>query len=466
MQAFLSKDFLLRTETARKLYFGYAEKQPIIDYHCHISPKEIYEDKRFENITEVWLAGDHYKWRLMRSNGVDEYYITGDAPAYEKFLKFAEALPRAIGNPMYHWCHLELKNYFGYEGILNADTAPEVWELAKTKLAEENMSVRGLIKQSGVAFIGTTDDPIDSLEYHKLIAADESFSTVVAPSFRPDKAVNIDKAGFAEYIAKLSEVSGVAITDLASLKEALALRIEHFAAHGCRASDHGLDRVVYAESDEDVLTAILKKALSGNAVSESEADAYKTALLVFCAGEYAKRGWVMQLHYNCLRNTNTKMFKALGPDTGFDCIGPGNGVGKLAKLLDRLYLEDALPRTVIYSLDASDNAAIDTILGAFQGSDVPGKIQHGSAWWFNDTKVGMREQMISLASLSVLGNFIGMLTDSRSFLSYARHEYFRRILCDLVGEWVENGEYPNDEKALGALITDISYGNARRYFSL
>ena len=466
MEKFMTKNFLLNTETAQKLYFSYAEGQPIIDYHCHISPKEIYEDRRFKNITEVWLEGDHYKWRLMRSNGVDEYYITGDAPAYEKFLKFAETLPRAIGNPMYHWCHLELKKYFGFEGTLCADTARDVWELAEGKLAEDGMSVRGLIRQSNVAFIGTTDDPLDSLAYHRLIAADPSISTVVAPSFRPDKAVNIDKAGFAEYIAKLSEVSGIEIADIGGVKAALGARIAHFAAHGCRASDHGLDRMVYREATEDELTAILRKALAGERVSEEEAEAYKTALVLFCAREYARLGWVMQLHYNCLRNPNTLMLEKLGPDTGFDCIGPNDGTRKLAALLDALYKENALPKTVVYSLDAGDNAAIDTLIGAFQGTEARGKIQHGSAWWFNDTRDGMEAQMRSLASLSVLGNFIGMLTDSRSFLSYTRHEYFRRILCALVGSWVENGEYPDDEKMLGALIEDISYGNARRYFGL
>ena len=466
MHAFLTEDFLLNTETAKRLYREFSANAPIIDYHCHVSPKEIYENKRFSNITEVWLAGDHYKWRLMRSNGVDEYYITGDAPAYEKFYKFAEMLPKAIGNPMYHWCHLELKKYFGYEGTLSADTAKEVWELAEKKLAEDSMSVRGIIKQSNVVFVGTTDDPIDSLEYHKLIADDPTISTVVAPSFRPDKALNPDKAGFKDYIAKLAEVSGVDISDMESLKRALAKRIDHFAAHGCRASDHGLDRMVYAEADEDALNAVLRRGLSGEIVPTEEAEAFKTSLLVFCAEEYARRGWVMQLHYNCLRNPNSAMLAKLGPDTGFDCIGPNNGSLALARLLDRLYRENKLPKTIIYSLDGSDNAFIDTIIGAFQGTEVAGKLQHGSAWWFNDNKEGMREQLISLANLSLLGNFVGMLTDSRSFLSYTRHEYFRRILCALIGEWVENGEYPNDEKALGAIVRGISYENAKNYFGL
>ncbi len=462
MKDFLNDDFLLSTETAKELYVKYAADAEIIDYHCHVSPKEIYEDKRFSDITEIWLGGDHYKWRLMRSCGVDEYYITGEAPAYEKFLKFAECLEGAIGNPMYHWCHLELKRYFGYSGLLNAETAPEVWELTREKL--RHMSARSIIKESNVSFIGTTDDPADSLEYHKLIAADESFDTVVAPSFRPDKALNIDKAGWHEYIEKLSAVCGYEIKDMASLKRALSDRIDFFAENGCRASDHGLDLMVYAEADESELDAVFARGMSGDAVRAREAEAFKTALLVHCAGEYVRVGFAMQLHFNCLRNPNSVMFSRLGPDTGFDCIGPNDGTRKLAALLDRLWRENILPRTIIYSLDAADNAAIDSLIGAFQGTEVPGKLQHGSAWWFNDNKTGMREQMISLANLSVLGNFIGMLTDSRSFLSYTRHEYFRRILCGLIGEWVENGEYPNDEKALAKIIRGICADNARRYF--
>lgn len=464
--AFMTKDFLLNTKTAKKLYFDAAADMPIIDYHCHVSPKEIYEDKRFSNITEVWLGGDHYKWRLMRSNGVDEYYITGDAPAYEKFLKFAEVLPKAIGNPMYHWCHLELKKYFGFEGALNPETADEVWALAEEKLAEENMSARGIIEQSNVAFIGTTDDPVDTLEYHKLIAEDESFKTIVAPSFRPDKALNIDKKGWKEYIETLSSVSSVEICDFASLKEALLLRIEHFAANGCKASDHGLDKMVYVRAEEAALDAIIEKGLAGGTVTEKEADALKTELLIFCAGEYVRLGWVMQIHYNCMRNPNSKMLQLLGPDTGFDIIGPDNGCRKLALLLDALNKEDKLPKTVLYSLDASDNEFLDTLIGAFQGTEIPGKLQHGSAWWFNDNKQGMKDQLISLANLSLLGNFIGMLTDSRSFLSYTRHEYFRRILCALIGEWVENGEYPQDKQQLNALVSDICYNNAKRYFNI
>ena len=468
MAQFLKENFLLSTETAKELYFKHASALPIIDYHCHVSPKEIYEDKRFKNITELWLSGDHYKWRLMRSNGVDEYYITGNADPYEKFLKFAELMPKAIGNPMYHWCHLELKKYFEFDGVLNKDTAKEVFELCEKKLKSDNMSVRGIIKQSNVAFIGTTDDPIDSLEYHKLLADDNTFTTTVAPSFRPDKALNIDKPGWKEYIFLLSDASGIEINDISSLKKALSLRIDHFAANGCRASDHGLDRMVYAEASEEEINKLITKVLNGGTVTADEAEALKTELLVHCATEYVRVGWVMQLHYNCMRNPNSNAFKTLGADTGFDCIGPDNGSRKLACLLDRLNTENVLPKTIIYSLDPSDNEFIDTLIGAFQSNNVQiaGKIQHGSAWWFNDNKQGMRDQLISLANLSLLGNFVGMLTDSRSFLSYTRHEYFRRILCGLIGEWVENGEYPDDDAALGAIVEGICYNNAKKYFGI
>ena len=464
MKPFMDHNFLLSNETAQRLYHEFAADCPIVDYHCHVSPKEIWEDKHFDNITELWLGGDHYKWRLMRSGGVDEYYITGNAPDREKFQKFAECLPLAIGNPMYHWCHLELKNYFGYVGILNGDTAEEVWKLTGEKLKEEQMGVRGLIAQSNVTMIGTTDDPIDSLEWHTKLAEDATMTTMVCPSFRPDKALNVDKAGWKEYIAQLSAVSGTEIKGMDDLKNALWNRMQYFAAHGCKASDHGLDFMVF-ESGEDA-DAVLKKGLAGESVTAQEVAALKTELLIFCGECYHKLGWVMQIHYNCMRNPNTKMFSLLGPDTGFDCIGPNDGARKVAQLLDALYQREALPRTVLYSLDGGDNAVLDTLLGAFQGSEIAGRIQHGSAWWFNDNKQGMIDQMVSLANLSILGNFIGMLTDSRSFLSYARHEYFRRILCDLLGRWVENGEYPADMKTLEKIVKGICFTNAKRYFDL
>ena len=466
MSGFMTEDFLLYNDTAKRLYHDFSKKNPIIDYHCHVSPKEIYEDKRFENITELWLSGDHYKWRLMRSNGVSEDYITGDKPAKEKFIKFAELLYKAIGNPMYHWCHFELKNYFGYEGILNADTAEEVWALTEAKLKEEGMSVRGIIEKSNVAFIGTTDDPVDSLEYHQKIREEGKMKTVVAPSFRPDKALNLNNDGFDSYIRTLSEVSGVEINSIASLKKALTLRMEHFDKCGCKASDHGINFPVYEIMAESDLDAILLRAIGGEKVSEKELAAVQTELLIFCAAEYKRLGWAMQIHYNCMRNPNSKMYKRLGPDTGFDVIGPYNGSAALAKLLDAMYSADAMPRTILYSLDSGDNSAIDTLLGAFQQEGYPGTLQHGSAWWFNDTMNGMREQMKSLASLGLLGNFVGMLTDSRSFLSYTRHEYFRRILCGIFGEWVEKGEYPDDIETLGKIVEDISFSNAKRFFGL
>lgn len=462
----MDKEFLLSTDTAQKLYHEYAEGMPIVDYHCHVSPQEIYEDKHFENISQVWLAGDHYKWRIMRSNGVEEKYITGDATDREKFQRFAECLPRAIGNPMYHWCHLELKKYFGYEGVLNGDTAEEVWKLTAEKLRAADMGVRGLIEKSNVLFIGTTDDPVDSLQWHAKIAKDESMKTVVGPSFRPDKALNIDKAGWKEYIAVLSEVSELPIDGLDTLENALRKRMEHFQANGCKASDHGLDRMIFRIGDRSSADAVVKKGLAGEKVSAEEAEILKTTLLLFCAKEYARMGWVMQIHYNCMRNPNSTMFEQLGPDTGFDCIGPHNGSAELAKLLDALYKADSLPKTILYSLDASDNAFLDALIGSFQGTEVAGKLQHGSAWWFNDNKQGMRDQLISLANLSLLGNFVGMLTDSRSFLSYTRHEYFRRILCDLIGSWIENGEYPADLGQAGGIVQDICCNNARKYFGL
>ena len=466
---FLHDDFLLTTETAKRLYHDHAKAMPIIDYHCHVSPKEIYENKTFKNITEIWLGGDHYKWRLMRSHGIDEYYITGDASDYEKFEKFSEVLPYAIGNPMYTWCHLELKRYFGFEGALSPATCREVWELAEKKLTSGGFGARDIIKESGVVFIGTTDDPVDSLDYHRLLAEDTTFGVTVAPSFRPDKALNIEKAGFCDYLKQLSEVSGVEISSVTDVKRALLLRMRYFNERGCRASDHGLDKMVFYSGEKREFAAldkIFSKALAGESLTEEEIEAYKTELLLFCAKEYQSLGWVMQIHYNCMRNPNTAMMAKLGPDHGFDCIGPNPSLYKLSAFLDMLYQENELPKIVLYSLDHNDNAALASLIGAFQGAGVRGKLQHGSAWWFNDHKSGMEEQITSLASLSLLGNFIGMLTDSRSFLSYTRHEYFRRILCGLVGKWVESGEYPADDEMLSKIIRGISYENAKAYFSL
>lgn len=464
MKAFMDKDFLLETETAQKLYHEYAAKMPILDYHCHINPQEIAEDRKFENITQVWLGADHYKWRQMRSNGVEEKYITGDASDREKFQKWAETLERAIGNPLYHWSHLELQRYFGYYGALNGETAEEVWNLCNAKLQEDGMSARNLIRQSNVTLVCTTDDPVDSLEWHEKIAADESFEVRVLPAWRPDKAMNLEKTDYLEYLKKLEVVSGVKIDSFASLIEALRIRMDYFAEHGCSVSDHGLEYVMYAPASEEEIEAIFAKRLRGEAVSRADELQFKTAYMVALGREYHKKNWVMQLHYGMKRDNNGMIFGKLGPDAGIDCINNYAPSSEMADYLNALAITDELPKTILYSLNPTDNAAIGTIIGCFQSEEARGKIQQGSAWWFNDNKQGMIEQMTSLANLGLLGNFIGMLTDSRSFLSYTRHEYFRRIMCNLIGGWVENGEYPADEKVLGRMVQDISYNNAVRYF--
>ena len=463
--AFMDKDFLLSTATAKKLYHEAAADCPIIDYHCHINPKEIYEDRRFENISQVWLGGDHYKWRLMRCAGVDEKYITGDADAHEKFLKWAEVLGKAAGNPLYHWTHLELRNFFGYQRLLNKDTAEEVWSLCNKKLQEKGMSVRGLIAQSNVEVICTTDDPVDSLEWHQKLANDPTMKTKVFPAWRPDKAMNIEKPDFADYIAKLAAASGVAVKGWAELQEALRDRMDFFAANGCKLSDHGIDHVFcLPDASDEKADAILKKKLSGESVSAREAELFKAQCLLFLGREYAKRGWVMQLHYGCRRNNNENMFGKLGPDTGYDCIGDIAPSGMTAAYLNALDKDGLLPKTILYSLNPIDNAAIDTICGCFQSSEAVSKVQHGSAWWFNDHFQGMTEQLTSLANEGYLAGFVGMLTDSRSFLSYPRHEYFRRILCRLLGQWVEDGMYPDDMDTLREIVRGICCENARNYF--
>ncbi|MBE5893430.1 MAG: glucuronate isomerase [Lachnospiraceae bacterium] len=466
MKAFMDKDFLLESETARKLYHDYAAATPILDYHCHINPREIAEDRQFDNITQVWLGGDHYKWRFMRSCGVEEKYITGDASDYEKFCAWAECLGKAIGNPLFHWSHLELQRYFGYQGVLNKKTADEVWTLCNEKLRHPSMSVRNLIKRSNVTLLCTTDDPVDSLEWHEQIAADSSFDVKVLPAWRPDKAMNIEKADYLEYLGKLAAAADMsAITTFAALKDALKARMEYFAQRDCSVSDHGLEYVMYQPASEAEVEAIFAKRTSGQTVTREEELKFKTAFLIFVGREYHRRNWAMQLHYGCKRDNNTARFLQLGPDTGFDCINNHTPSAQLADFLNALNVTDELPKTVIYSLNPQDNQAIGSIIGCFQDSSAAAKIQQGSAWWFNDHKTGMQDQMISLANLGNLSGFVGMLTDSRSFLSYTRHEYFRRILCNLLGGWVENGEFPADYHILGEIVTDISYHNARRYFN-
>ena len=464
MADFMDKDFILGSDTAKVLFHNYADKMPIMDYHCHLSPKEIWEDRRFKNITEVWLGGDHYKWRLMRANGVDERYITGDASDKEKFFKYAETLEKCIGNPVFTWSHLELQRYFGYNGVLSSKTAEEVWNLCNGILARPEFSARGLMKMSNVRLVCTTDDPVDSLEYHEKLAADTSFDIRVLPAWRPDKAVNIEKPEFKEYIDRLGAAAGQEIMCINCVKKALKKRMEFFAAHGCKLADHGIEYAPYVPVTLEEANEIFKKAYAGEAVTAAEVAQYKTYILGFFGEEYAKMGWTMQLHYGCKRNNSARMYKVLGPDTGYDCILNGAPGPQLADFLNMLDEKGSLPKTIIYSLDPNDNAVIETIMGCFQDSTAVGKLQHGSAWWFNDHRDGMEAQMRSLANEGVLGNFIGMLTDSRSFLSYPRHEYFRRIMCNLIAGYVDRGEYPWDEELLGKMVQDISCNNAERYF--
>ena len=464
MKQFMDKDFLLSTPTAQELYHDIAAKVPVLDYHCHINPQEIAEDRKFENITQVWLGGDHYKWRQMRSNGVEERYITGDAPDREKFQKWAETLEKAIGNPLFHWSHLELQRYFGYTGVLNKDTAEEVWNLCNEKLQEPSMSARNLILQSNVTLICTTDDPADDLKWHKILAEDDSFPVQVLPAWRPDKAMNLEKPDYGQYLETLASAADMDIQSFEDLKAALKSRMAFFNEMGCRASDHGLEFVMYVPATDEEIEAIFQKRLNDEPVTREEELKFKTAFMLFVAAKYAEMGWAMQLHYGCKRDNNTGMFAKLGPDTGYDCINNYAPSGQIADYLNALDQKGTLPKTVLYSLNPNDDEAIGTIVGCFQNSDAVGKIQQGSAWWFNDHKTGMTKQMTSLANLGLLGNFIGMLTDSRSFLSYPRHEYFRRILCELIGNWVENGEYPKDMKMLERIVKGISYNNAVRYF--
>jgi len=464
MQQFMTKDFLLQSETAQRLYHEYAEKMPIIDYHCHINPQEIAEDRKFQTITQVWLGGDHYKWRQMRSNGIDEFYITGGADDREKFRAWAKTLQKAIGNPLYHWSHLELQRYFDIYEPLTEKNCDEIFDKCNAKLQQDDMTVRNLIRKSNVNTICTTDDPVDDLKWHKVIKEDASFEIKVLPAWRPDKAMNIEKPTFNAYIAQLAEVSGVKIDSFEALKKAIVVRMEYFNERGCKVSDHGLNYVTYKPCTDEEANAILVKKLGGAEVTSEEELKFKTAFMVFIGKEYHKLGWIMQLHYGCKRDNNVFRFNQLGPDTGYDCINNYAPAAEIADFLNALNATDQLPKTILYSLNPNDNAVIGTILGCFQDSTAVGKIQQGSAWWFNDHKVGMIDQMTSLANLGLLANFVGMLTDSRSFLSYTRHEYFRRILCNLLGTWVENGEYPADYEVLGKIVEDISYNNCKRYF--
>ncbi len=467
MSAFLTEDFLLDTEFARRLYHDYAVDQPIFDFHCHLPPEQIAENYRFKNLYDIWLKGDHYKWRAMRTNGVAERFCTGDAGDWEKFEAWAQTVPHTIGNPLYHWTHLELRRPFGItDTLLSPSTARQVWDRGNALLAEDRFTARGIMQQMNVKMVGTTDDPIDDLRHHKAVAEDSSFSIKVLPSWRPDKAFNIEAEGFADYIKRLEAAADTSISSFSDLREALSKRLDHFAAHGCKVSDHALDVVMYGEADDATLDRILTSRLSGTIPAPDAVAQFKTAVLVFLGSEYNRRGWVQQYHIGALRNNNSRMLKLLGPDTGFDSTNDQPIAQPLSRLLDAQAKNYALPKTILYCLNPSDNETIGTMIGNFQGEGMPGKMQFGSGWWFNDQKDGMQRQMTQLANLGLLSRFVGMLTDSRSFLSYTRHEYFRRILCRMIGHWVQDGEAPADIQLLGDMVKNICFDNAKSYFAI
>lgn len=467
MAQFLTEDFLLDTEVARRLYHDYAKDQPIFDYHCHLPPELIAQDYQFKNLYDIWLKGDHYKWRAMRANGVPERMCTGDATDREKFDAWAATVPHTIGNPLYIWTHLELRRPFGITGkLLSPTTASEIWERGNELLAQKSFSARGIMKQMNVKMVGTTDDPIDSLEHHKAVAQDSSFDVKVLPSWRPDKAFNIEAESFNDYMKKLEVAADVSITRFSDLRDALNKRLDHFAAHGCKVSDHALDVVVYGEADDATLDGILSRRLSGTMPNKDEIAQFKTGVLLYLASEYQRREWVQQYHIGALRNNNTRMFQLIGADVGFDSINDQPLAEALSKLLGAQGLAGGLPKTILYCLNPRDNEVIGTMIGNFQGEGMPGKMQFGSGWWFNDQKDGMQRQMTQLANLGLLSRFVGMLTDSRSFLSYTRHEYFRRILCQMIGRWVEDGEAPNDMALLGSMVKNICFDNAKEYFGI
>lgn len=464
---FLTDNFLLETKTAVRLYHEFAKDQPIIDYHCHLDPKVIAENKQFTNMTDLWLSGDHYKWRGMRSAGIKEEFITGSSSDYLKFSAWTETVPMTMGNPLYHWAHLELRRPFGINTIINSNSSYDIWRQCNHMLEQESFSPRSIMKHMNVKMVGTTDDPIDTLEYHKIIADDEIFDIAVLPSWRPDRAFKIELSGFIEYMTLLSTASSVKIDSFYSLKTALDNRLTHFKNYGCRSADHGIETVRYADIPCNAeLDKIFTKRMNNQDLTELEINQFSTAVQVYLGTQYSKFGWVMQLHMGAQRNNNTRMFNLLGADTGFDSIGDQLIAYPLSRLLDAMDSTDELPKTILYCLNPRDNEVIATMIGNFQGGGIPGKIQFGSGWWFNDQKDGMQRQIEQLSQLGLLSKFVGMLTDSRSFLSYTRHEYFRRILCNIIGGWVEKGEVQNDIDLLGKMVQDICSNNAISYFNL
>ena len=450
--SFINESFMLKNEPAKKLY-EMVRNLPIIDYHCHLSPKMIAEDYRFKNAYDLFLGADHYKWRQMRTNGIDEKLITGDGDEYEKFLAFAKTMPMLIGNPIYHWTHLELKRYFGIDEPLSEKSCLDIWNKVNEMLKKEEFSARGLIKMSNVEVICTTDDPLDDLRYHEML---KDFPTKVLPTFRPDKAVEINKDTFLPYIKEV----GVRTYD--ELVKWIKERIEYFNQHGCRLSDHAMEYVPFATGDP---ASAFEKCLKGEKLTKEEIDSYKCGILKVCATEYTRLGWTMQLHIGAMRNNNKKMYESIGADTGFDSINDLSIAESLSAFLNMMEYTDSLPKTILYTLNPKDNYVLGSMLGNFQKGPTPGKIQFGSGWWFNDQRDGMEAQMTALANLGMLSRFVGMLTDSRSFVSYPRHEYFRRILCNLIGKWVDEGEYPADYDMLEKIVRGICYENAKNYFN-
>ena len=467
MVSFMSEDFLLSNETAKKLFHEYGSKMPIIDFHNHLSAKEIYENKCYNNIAEVWLGGDHYKWRAMRTFGISEELITGKGDPYEKFLAWADTIQNAFGNPLYHWTHLELQRYFGIKKPLNRSTAKEIWDECNAKLQTEEFSIRNLLKMQRVEALCTTDDPVDTLEYHKMLK-EEGFEVQVLPTFRPDKAVAIEKPDFSQYINTLGDVVGKKIENVTDILDALKERLEYFIEAGCRVTDHSIENKFFVETCVEEVDNILKKSLTGGQLTEEECAKYHGYVLTQLGKEYAKHKLVMQIHIGALRNNSTRLFEKVGADAGVDCTTDMNYAAQLSKLLDSMDKTNELPKVILYNLNEKDFQMLAAMIGNFQGNEegIRGKLQLGSAWWFLDNKMGMERQMQTLASAGLISTFVGMLTDSRSFLSFPRHEYFRRILCNLVGTHVENGEYPNDEKYLGSMIQNICYYNAKDYFRL
>lgn len=465
MKKFMDKDFLLDTDTAKKLFHDFAENMPVCDYHCHLNPKEIFENKPPESITELWLSGDHYKWRAMRSCGVEEKYCTGDATDREKFQKFAYTLQYCIGNPLYHWAHIELQRYFGIDTPLNAKTADDIFDRANDAVKNGDFRPQSLIMKSNVKVVCTTDDPVDDLKYHKLLKDVTDFDCKVLPSFRPDKALNAHLDGFADYINTLAKAADVEIKSYKDVITALLKRVDYFDSVGCRVSDQAFDYPPYAVAEEDEIDEIFSRAIKGEKITLAECDKYRTPILLALGEKYHDLGWAMEIHIGAMRNNNTLMFNRLGADTGFDSVGDCEIAQPLSRFLDALNVKDKLPKTILFNLNDKDNTVLGTMLGNFQSSDAESKIQFGPAWWFLDTMDGMTNQMKTLGNLGVLGKFVGMETDSRSFTSYGRHEYFRRIMCALLGRWVEDGWYAYDADILKEIVQGISYNNAIKYFN-